>query len=107
MNTLAIDIGGTKFSIAAFDGDRMIRRKSDSTDREGGRDWMLARIVGIARDWQRELKFDSCGIGFGGPVAKGSEFSTRHTLAAGAISRCATSCNARSACPPSWITMPM
>ena len=68
MNTLAIDIGGTKFSTAAFDGDRMIRRKSDSTDREGGRDWMLARIVGIARDWQRELKFDSCGIGFGGPV---------------------------------------
>ena len=68
MNTLAIDIGGTKFSIAAFDGDRMIRRKSDSTDREGGRDWMLARIVGIANEWQRELKFDCCGIGFGGPV---------------------------------------
>jgi len=68
MNTLAFDIGGTKFSIAAFDGDRLIRRESDSTDREGGRDWMLATIVGIARDWQRELKFDSCGIGFGGPV---------------------------------------
>ena len=68
MMTLAIDIGGTKFSMAVFDGDRMVRRESESTDREGGRDWMLARTVGIARDWQRELKFDSCGIGFGGPV---------------------------------------
>jgi glucokinase len=68
MNTLAIDIGGTKFSIAAFDGDRMIRRESDSTDREGGRDWMLARIVGVAREWRRELKLDCCSVGFGGPV---------------------------------------
>jgi glucokinase len=68
MNTLAIDIGGTKFSMAAFDGDRMIRRESDSTDREGGRDWMLSRIVGIAREWRRELKLDCCSVGFGGPV---------------------------------------
>src|SRR5260370_13699545 len=68
MTTLAIEFGGHKFSIAELDGDRMIRRKSDSTDREGGRDWMLARIVGIANEWQRELKFDCCGIGFGGPV---------------------------------------
>ena len=41
MNTLAIDIGGTKFSIAAFEGDRLARRESRATDREGGRDWML------------------------------------------------------------------
>src|SRR5260370_26282657 len=68
MSTRAIDIGGTKFPIAAVDGDRMIRRESDSTDREGGRDWMLARIVGVAREWQRELKLDCCGVGFGGPV---------------------------------------
>ena len=68
MNTLTIDIGGTKFSMAVFDGDRMIRRESDATDREGGRDWMLTRIAGIAGGWQREMKLDCCGIGFGGPV---------------------------------------
>lgn len=68
MNTLAIDIGGTKFSIAAFEGDRMTLRESRSTDREGGRDWMLGQIVGIARDWQRSPGLDRCGIGFGGPV---------------------------------------
>ena len=64
MNTLAIDIGGTKFSTAAFDGDRMIRRESDSTDREGGRDWMLARIVGIAREWQ-DVRSARCQRGAG------------------------------------------
>lgn len=68
MNTLAIDIGGTKFSIAVFEGGRIARRESRSTDREGGRDWMLGQIVSIAKDWQRELKLDRCGIGFGGPV---------------------------------------
>ena len=39
--TLAIDIGGSKFSIASFDGERMERRESRRTDAEGGRDWML------------------------------------------------------------------
>jgi len=68
MNTLAIDIGGTKFSIAAFDDERMIRRESRGTDREGGRDWMLDQITGIAAAWSREISFDGCGVGFGGPV---------------------------------------
>jgi glucokinase len=66
--TLAIDVGGTKFSIAAFDGDRMARRESRHTDAEGGRDWMLEQIAAIARAWQRETPVDRCGIGFGGPV---------------------------------------
>ena len=68
MNTLAIDIGGTKFTIAAFEGERMARRESRATDREGGRDWMLGQIAGIAAAWRREAAFDVCGIGFGGPV---------------------------------------
>ncbi len=34
---LAIDIGGTKFSMAAFEADRMTERVSHATDREGGR----------------------------------------------------------------------
>ena len=32
---LAIDIGGTKFTLAAFDGDRMVRRESRATDAAG------------------------------------------------------------------------
>ena len=66
--TLAIDVGGTKFSIAIFDGDRMARRESHRTDAEGGRDWMLTQIASIARAWQIETPIDRCGIGFGGPV---------------------------------------
>ena len=38
---LAIDIGGTKFSMAVFEGERMVRRESRATDAAGGRQWML------------------------------------------------------------------
>ncbi|HLY17206.1 MAG TPA: ROK family protein [Bryobacteraceae bacterium] len=68
MRTLAIDVGGTKFSMAMFDGERMVRRESRRTDAEGGRDWMLGQISTIARAWQTEMPADRCGIGFGGPV---------------------------------------
>jgi glucokinase len=64
MNTLAIDIGGTKFSLALFEDEAMVRRESRATDRAGGPEWMLARIEEICTDW----KFDRCSIGFGGPV---------------------------------------
>jgi glucokinase len=66
--TLAIDIGGTKFSMAVFEGARMTRRISRRTDAAGGRDWMLDQIASIVREWRREVSFDRCGIGFGGPV---------------------------------------
>ena len=66
--TLAIDIGGTKFSMAVFEGARMTQRVSRRTDSEGGRDWMLARISEITHEWRRGVAFDRCGIGFGGPV---------------------------------------
>jgi glucokinase len=65
---LAIDIGGTKFSMAIFDGDRMVRRESRATDAEGGREWMTARIAEVAGEWRRGFAFERCGIGFGGPV---------------------------------------
>jgi glucokinase len=68
MNILAMDIGGTKFSMAVFEGDKMVLRESHATDREGGRDWMLARIRSIAEDWRDRIRLDACGIGFGGPV---------------------------------------
>ena len=78
-NTLAVDIGGTKFAVALFEGDKMIRRESRPTDREGARDWMLQQVVRIAREWKRESSFERCAIGFGGPVDFGEQrvaFST-------------------------------
>ncbi len=67
-STLAIDIGGTKFTLAAFEGERMVHRESRTTDKDGGRDWMLEQIRSIAGAWMAERRFDRCGIGFGGPV---------------------------------------
>jgi glucokinase len=64
MNTLAIDIGGTKFTVALFDGERISLRESRATDRDGGPEWMVERIFSIASEWT----FERCGIGFGGPV---------------------------------------
>lgn len=68
MLTLAIDIGGTKFALAAFAGAQIIRRETRPTAREGGREWLLPQMLQIARQWQRDLPFDRCGIAFGGPV---------------------------------------
>jgi glucokinase len=68
MKTLAIDIGGTKFSVAVFDGETMVRRESRSTDREGGRAWLVPQLDELLAAWKRETAFDRCGIGFGGPV---------------------------------------
>src|SRR5581483_10945248 len=62
---LAIDIGGTKFSTALFENDKMIRRESRRTDRDGGPEWMVAQIEEVVRPWG---DVDRCGIGFGGPV---------------------------------------
>jgi glucokinase len=64
MAALAIDIGGTKFSVALFENDSLAARETHPTHREGGPDWVLAEIGKIARQW----KFDRCGVGFGGPV---------------------------------------
>src|SRR5450432_3435123 len=68
MSTLAIDIGGTKFSMAVFESGRMLERASRATDRAGGREWMLQQIGSIAGDWATRYQFQRCGIGFGGPV---------------------------------------
>ena len=65
MKILAIDIGGTKFTLALFEGGRMTRRESHATDREQGREWMLGRIGSMLAGWSG---IERCGIGFGGPV---------------------------------------
>jgi glucokinase len=68
MNTLAVDIGGTKFALAIFEDDRMVKRESRQTDQAGGGPWILAQIEGTVADWRHDFRFDRCGIGFGGPV---------------------------------------
>jgi glucokinase len=68
MSTLAIDVGGTKFSVAVFEGKRMVERAVHSTDREGGREWMLTSIEAVIKTLAFRHRFDCCGIGFGGPV---------------------------------------
>ncbi|MGJ5817415.1 ROK family protein [Paludibaculum fermentans] len=68
MSILAIDIGGTKFTMALFEGGRMVQRVSMATDREGGRDWMLAKIGSLGDEWRGDGGFQAIGVGFGGPV---------------------------------------
>jgi glucokinase len=68
MNTLAVDIGGTKFTLAVFQDEQMVRRESRLTDQDSGGPWILDQMAQIVLDWRRDFRFDSCGIGFGGPV---------------------------------------
>lgn len=69
MNTIAIDIGGTKFSIARFEGEKLVKAETRATNRASGRHWMLEQLGTLLRDWSAESKVDRCGIGFGGPVS--------------------------------------
>lgn len=70
MKTLAVDIGGTKFSVAGFDENRMVLRESRVTDRNGGPEWLYSQISAIYHDWRHIQGFvpERAGIGFGGPV---------------------------------------
>ena len=79
MNTLAIDIGGTKFSLALFADSEMVLRESHQTDRTGGPQAMMTKIGAIIDLWQGDHKFDRCGIGFGGPVDFGAQKVTLST----------------------------
>jgi len=79
VNTLAIDIGGTKFSLALFAGEEMVLRESRQTDRAGGPRSMLAQIEAIIGTWKHEHVIDRCGIGFGGPVDFGQQKVTLST----------------------------
>ena len=83
MNTLAIDIGGTKFTVALFEEGRMTRRESRATDRQGGPGWMLEQIQTICRSWKPEAALHRCGIGFGGPVDFKRQQAALSTHAAG------------------------
>lgn len=66
MRVFALDVGGTKFSVAAFEDDKLILRESRSTDRAGGPVALFAEVERIYQSWGFQPDF--CGIGFGGPV---------------------------------------
>lgn len=85
MSTLAIDIGGTKFSVGAFEGETLVARQTRLTDRRGGPWAMLQSIREIYSLWSRELNFSPsrCGIGFGGPVDFASQTVTQSTHVGG------------------------
>lgn len=68
MNTLAIDIGGTKFSAALFEADHLALRETRRTDRQGGPEAMMRTLGGIISGWRFGRAIHRCGIGFGGPV---------------------------------------
>jgi glucokinase len=65
---LAIDIGGTNFSVAVFEEDRLVARATEPTDRQAGPVWMMDRMQEMVRGIWPEQQFSACGIGFGGPV---------------------------------------
>ena len=81
MKTLAIDIGGTKFSVAAFDNESLKLRESLPTDRSGGPQALVASIEEIVLRWRANCGFqaDCCGVGFGGPVDFASQTVTMST----------------------------
>ena len=68
MDVLAIDIGGTKHSLALFRDRRMVRRATYPTDVAGGRAWMVDHLSSLLHDWFQDGRPAACGIGFGGPV---------------------------------------
>jgi glucokinase len=82
---LAIDIGGTKFTIGAFIGDQLVHRETRKTDRDGGPQWMFSQVEEIVGVWDRELHFraQACGVGFGGPVDFPTQTITQSTHVAG------------------------
>jgi len=66
VRVFALDVGGTKFTLAAFVDDKIILRESRSTDRAGGPEALFAEVERIFKSWG--FKPDFCGVGFGGPV---------------------------------------
>lgn len=66
--TLAIDIGGTNFSLGLFEDEHLSRSETRPTVRDGGPQEMLDAMQSIVQAWRVAGMIDRCGIGFGGPV---------------------------------------
>ncbi|MDA0745041.1 MAG: ROK family protein [bacterium] len=73
---LAIDVGGTKYSLALATGrGEIVKRVVRATDREGGATWMVSRILEAGHELiaGSPERVRACGIGFGGPVDFGAQ----------------------------------
>lgn len=83
---LAVDIGGTNFSLALGTPDGQIqKRTTGSTDRSGGAAWMLERVLKVGRRLiaSSPEAVSACGISFGGPVDFVSQRIVNSTHVAG------------------------
>jgi len=83
VHVVAVDIGGTKHSLALFLDGRLVRRETYPTDAAGGRPWMISRLRVLLAEWAREARPAACGIGFGGPVDYASQRVGRSMHAGG------------------------
>ena len=85
MKTLALDVGGTKFALAAFDGSEKVLHQVCATDRGQGPRGMMQQIERIISGWRNQHAFkpERCGIGFGGPVDFPSQTVTMSTHVSG------------------------
>ncbi len=85
MKTFAIDVGGTKFSVAGFEDENLVLCETRSTDRAGGPESMFRQIDEILTQWRNHQGFrpDRCGIGFGGPVDFPTQTVTMSTHVSG------------------------
>jgi glucokinase len=85
MKIIAIDVGGTKFSVAGFYNDELVLRESRATNREGGPVWLCEQIAEIVTQWSQHEQFTAqrAAIGFGGPVDFPSQTITFSTHVSG------------------------
>jgi len=80
---LAIDIGGTQYGLALVSTEgEVLRKRKGATDRAGGAEWMVERILEESRALLKEKPVQACGIGFGGPV----EFASQRVLSSTHVS---------------------
>ena len=83
---LAVDIGGTNFSLALGTPDgRILKRTTCSTDRSGGAGWMIEQVLKVGRRFiaSSPEAVSACGISFGGPVDFASQRIVNSTHVAG------------------------
>lgn len=83
---LAVDIGGTNFSLALGTPDgRILKRTTCSTHRSGGGGWMIERVLKVGRRFiaSSPEAVSACGISFGGPVDFASQRIVNSTHVAG------------------------
>ena len=83
---LAIDIGGTKYSLAlATARGEIVKRSTRTTDRAAGAEWMVDHILSAGRVMLAESSepVSACGIGFGGPVDFGAQRIVNSTHVSG------------------------